>query len=52
MNDKELKSFLKISKTSAAPTQVTSKTNLRTNELLKSFNQTQSSNHQHQYTRL
>ena len=28
MNDKELKSFLKISKTSATPTQVTSKTNL------------------------
>ena len=39
MNDKELKRFLKISKTSATPTQVTSKTNLRTEELIKSFKQ-------------
>ena len=39
MNDKELNSFLKISKTSATPTQVTSKTNLRTKELIKSFKQ-------------
>ena len=39
MNDKELKSFLKISKTSATQTQVTSKTNLRTKELIKSFKQ-------------
>ena len=35
MNDKELKSFLKISKTSATPTQVLNKTNLRTKELMK-----------------
>ena len=39
MNDKELKSFLKISKTSPPPTQVTSKTNLQTKELIKSFKQ-------------
>ena len=37
MNNKELKSFLKISKSSATPTQVTSKTNLRTKELIKNF---------------
>ena len=37
MNDKELKRFLKISKTSAILTQITSKTNLRTKELIKSF---------------
>ena len=39
MNDKELNSFLKISKTSATPTQVRSKTNLRSKELIKSFKQ-------------
>ena len=39
MNDKELKSFLKISKTSATLTQVTSKTNLWTRKLIKSFKQ-------------
>ena len=39
MNNKELKSFLKISKTSATPTQVTRKTKLRTKELMKSFKQ-------------
>ena len=37
MNDKELKSFLKISKIPSTPTQATSKTNLRTKELIKSF---------------
>ena len=37
MNDKELKGFLKTSKTSATPTKITSKTNLRTKELIKSF---------------
>ena len=37
MNNKELKSFLKIPKTSATPTQVTSKTNLETKELIKCF---------------
>ena len=39
MNDKELKSFLKISKTSATKTQVTAERNLRTEELIKSFKQ-------------
>ena len=39
MNNKELKSFLKISKTSTTPTQVKSKTNLQTKELIKSFKQ-------------
>ena len=39
MNDTELKSFLKISKPSATLTQVTSKTNLWTKELIKSFKQ-------------
>ena len=39
MNDTELKSFLKISKISVTPTQVTRKTNLRTKELIKSFKQ-------------
>ena len=37
MNDKELKSFLKISKIPSTPSQATSKTNLRTKELIKSF---------------
>ena len=37
MNDKELKGFLKTSKTSPTPTKITSKTNLRTKELIKSF---------------
>ena len=37
MNDKELKCFQKMSKTSVTPTQVTSKTNLRTKELIKGF---------------
>ena len=39
MNDKEIKSFLKTSKTSATPTQVTSKTKLQTKEFIKSFKQ-------------
>ena len=39
MNNKELKSFLKISKTTATPTQITSKTNLQTKEDIKSFKQ-------------
>ena len=39
MNNKELKSFLKISKTSTTPTQVISKTNLQIKELIKSFKQ-------------
>ena len=38
MNNKELKSFLKIPKTSATPTEVTSKTNLETKELMKVLN--------------
>ena len=38
-NDKELKSFLKISKTSATAIQVTSKRNLQTKELIKRFKQ-------------
>ena len=37
MNDNELKSLLKISKIPSTPTQATSKTNLRTKELIKSF---------------
>ena len=39
MSDKEIKSFLKTSKTSATPTQVTSKTKLQTKEFIKSFKQ-------------
>ena len=39
MNNKELKSSLKISKTFATPTQVLIKANLWTKELVKSFKQ-------------
>ena len=39
MNNKELKIFLKISKTSARPAEVTSETNVRTKELTKIFKQ-------------